>query len=401
MPKANPALSNLRGVVIAIVVAFHSSLAYLVSIPPASERFDQPPYTWQAFPVADAHRFLGLDIFCAWQDVSLMSLMFLLAGLLTGPSLQRKGCGTYLFGRLRRIGTAYALAILILSPIALYPAYATRSLSPSLSGYLEQWLALPFWPNGPEWFLWQLLALSAMAAVFDSFSPRYVEWLGKIGNWAAVRPTRLFAVLVAASISAYVPLALAFSPMRWSASGPFALQFSRPGLYFVYFFAGIALGKFVAEGDLLAPSGALARHWITWAIVAVAGFCCWAGATSLTIPSWNDAPFVARLAASAAFPIACAAGGLFLIAICVRFSGRHAVLDSLSGYAYGIYLIHYVFVVWLQYALLGAALAAPVKAAVVFCVALVASWTVMAVASRAFNGAFAFAGRRPAQPVAR
>ncbi|HEX5508534.1 MAG TPA: acyltransferase [Pseudolabrys sp.] len=398
MPKANVALSNLRGVVIVVVVAFHSSLAYLVSAP-SSVRFDQPPYAWQAFPIVDAHRFLGLDIFCAWQDVSLMSLMFLLAGLLTGPSLRRKGCGSYLFGRLRRIGIAFALAILFLSPLALYPAYATRALSPSLSGYLEQWLALPFWPNGPEWFLWQLLALSVMAAVFYFFAPRYTDWLDAIGGWAGARPARLFAILVATSLVAYVPLALIFSPMRWSASGPFALQFSRPGLYFLYFFVGIALGKFVAGGDLFTPSGPLARRWITWTIVAVAGFCCWAGMTSLTMPNWNAAPFVARLAASIAFAVACAAGGLFLIAVCVRFSGRHRILDSLSKHAYGIYLIHYVFVVWLQYALLDAALPAPVKAVIVFCGALAASWMVMAAASRVLGGAFAFSGRQPVQPV--
>ncbi|HET7850285.1 MAG TPA: acyltransferase [Pseudolabrys sp.] len=401
MPKANLALSNLRGVVIVIVVAFHSSLAYLASVPPQPPGFNQPPYTWEAFPVVDAHRFLGLDVFCAWQDISLMSLMFLLAGLLTAPSLRRKGSWTYLLNRLWRIGLPFALAILFLSPLALYPAYATRTLSPSLSGYLEQWLALPFWPNGPEWFLWQLLALSALAAAFYGFAPRYLDRLGVIGSWAGARPLRLFAILIAASMLAYVPLALAFSPTRWSVSGPFALQFSRPGLYFVYFFAGVALGKFVAGGDLFASSGPLARRWVTWAIVAVAAFCGWAGLTSLTLPDWNDAAFVARLGASIAFPVACAAGGLFLIAACARFSRRrYRILDGLSAHAYGIYLVHYVFVVWLQYALLGAALPAPLKAAIVFSGALTASWIVVAVGLRALSGAFAFSSaRHPVQPA--
>ena len=48
----------------------------------------------------------------------------------------------------------------------------------------------------------------------------------------------------------------------------------------------------------------------------------------------------------------------------VRF-GAHsdAMLDSLKANAFGMYLIHYVFVVWLQYALLPAELPALVKAA--------------------------------------
>src|SRR5581483_1276615 len=101
MSKSSLALSNLRAVVIVIVLAFHSSLAYLVNIP-KQVAFNQEPYTWEAFPIADAHRWLCFDIFCATQDVSLMALMFFLSGLLTGPSLERKGAGTYVIDRLKR-----------------------------------------------------------------------------------------------------------------------------------------------------------------------------------------------------------------------------------------------------------------------------------------------------------
>lgn len=75
MGKPNVALSNLRGVVIVIVLAFHSSLAYLASAPTQQTAFDRAPYPWQAFPIIDARRWLGFDIFCAWQDVSLMALI--------------------------------------------------------------------------------------------------------------------------------------------------------------------------------------------------------------------------------------------------------------------------------------------------------------------------------------
>jgi len=89
MSQASLALSNLRGIVIVIVLAFHSSLAYLASVPAQSARFDQAPYTWQAFPIVDTHRWIGFDVFCAWQDVSLMSSMFFLSGLFVAPGLLR------------------------------------------------------------------------------------------------------------------------------------------------------------------------------------------------------------------------------------------------------------------------------------------------------------------------
>ena len=55
-----------------------------------------------------------------------------------------------------------------------------------------------------------------------------------------------------------------------------------------------------------------------------------------------------------------------------------AWLDSLSANAYGMYLVHYPFVVWMQYALLNAPLPAIVKAAIVFAVAVASSWAMVA-----------------------
>ena len=78
MSRSSRALHNLRAVVILVVLAFHSVLAYLQWIPERSAGFDDPPYLWRAFPIVDSHRWFGFDLFCAWQDVFLMSLMFLL-----------------------------------------------------------------------------------------------------------------------------------------------------------------------------------------------------------------------------------------------------------------------------------------------------------------------------------
>src|SRR6516164_10343171 len=144
MSQANLAISNLRAIVIVIVIAFHSSLAYLASVPAQSARFDQAPYTWQAFPIVDTHRWIGFDVFCAWQDVSLISLMFFLGGLFVAPSLMRKGYWSYVTGRISRIGFPFVLVVLLLSPLALYPAYSVRTVDPSIAGFWEQWTSLPF-----------------------------------------------------------------------------------------------------------------------------------------------------------------------------------------------------------------------------------------------------------------
>lgn len=380
MSKSSIALSNLRAVVIVIVLAFHASLAYLASTPAASSAFDQAPYTWQAFPIVDAQRWLGLDLFCAWQDVSLMSLMFLLSGLFVAGSLLRKGSGTYVSDRLWRIGLPFLLAIVFLSPLSYYTAYLVRTADPSLAGFWKQWISLPSWPSGPQWFLWQLLAANALGASLYAVAPGFVVRLGRLAAWAGERPLRFFALLTAASALAYVPLALAFSPWSWSALGPFSLQLSRPAHYLVYFFAGCALGCHGVDRGVLAYDGPLARNWLAWLAAALASFMVWAGFTSMTMPSWSNAAIIAQLAASLAFPVACAAGGLFMLSLCLRFAAslRLWILDSLSANAYSMYLVHYVFVVWLQYALLDSGLFAFTKAAIVFTGALTMSWAISA-----------------------
>ena len=73
--------------------------------------------------------------------------------------------------------------------------------------------------------------------------------------------------------------------------------------------------------------------------------------------------------------MACASGCFVLLALCLRFAPeRTRILDSLSVNAYSMYLLHYVFIVWLQYALLSVALFAAGKAAIVFGGTLAMSW---------------------------
>ena len=49
---------------------------------------------------------------------------------------------------------------------------------------------------------------------------------------------------------------------------------------------------------------------------------------------------------------------------------RHPWIDNLSDNAYGIYVVHYPFVVWTQYLLLDSSMPATSKAMIVFSVSL-------------------------------
>jgi peptidoglycan/LPS O-acetylase OafA/YrhL len=73
------------------------------------------------------------------------------------------------------------------------------------------------------------------------------------------------------------------------------------------------------------------------------------------------------VAVHSTFVLSCAATSFAFLAFFLRFArSRSRLLDSLGSNSYAIYLVHYVFVSWLQYALLPATLPAIAKVAIVF-----------------------------------
>jgi len=75
-----------------------------------------------------------------------------------------------------------------------------------------------------------------------------------------------------------------------------------------------------------------------------------------------------------------------MLAMFVRFANRRVrVFDGLNDNAYGIYLVHYLFSVWLQFALLGLAVIAIIKATIVFSGTLVLSWGLVATIRRVLH----------------
>ena len=370
------ALGNLRGLVILVVLAFHSVMAYLGSLGATAFLFDDPPYKWRAFPIVDSHRWFGFDIFCAWQDVYLMSLMFFLSALFTWPSLERKGNWKFLADRFLRLGVPFVFALAVVMPLALYPVYRISAIDPSVAAYAQHYRALPFVPNGPMWFLWQLLALTIVATALHCVAPRLVAFLGWCASSADVRPGRYFIGLTLACVLAYVPLAIVFTPWDWFNHGPFAFQLCRPALYTVFYLAGLGIGAYGIERGLLAPEGMLARRWAVWLVGALTAFVLWMGLTALAMIDVKTSRLGLRVAVDASFAVACASGCFFVLAGCLRFATtRSRILASLSDNAFGIYALHYGFVVWLQYAFLGEELPAIAKAVLVFGGTLLFAWT--------------------------
>ena len=101
--------------------------------------------------------------------------------------------------------------------------------------------------------------------------------------------------------------------------------------------------------------------------------------TALTMAGPSSTSLGLQILDYLSFVLACFTSCFFVLGLVLRFAGRRLrVLDGLKRDAFGMYLVHYVFVVWLQYALLGAGLAAVVKGSVVFGGTLLLSWGTVA-----------------------
>ena len=218
------------------------------------------------------------------------------------------------------------------------------------------------------------LRLAVCAAALYKTIPGWVEALARFATGAGRYPVLFFGLLLSISALAYVPMALAFGPMNWIGKGPFSFQTSRIFLYALYFFAGIAVGANGTGGGLIEPEGRLARRWYLWLVGSM-------GASALTFPPavgaltrghpWAELGYIADFA----LVFSCATSGFAFLALFVRFARKpFVVFDSLSENSYGIYLTHYVFVIWLQYALLGASMSGLEKACLVFLGTLALSW---------------------------
>jgi peptidoglycan/LPS O-acetylase OafA/YrhL len=368
-PGYDIAIGYLRAFITLLVVAHHAVLAYHPSAPPARSLLDEPRW-WMAFPIVDSQRWAGFSALVGFNDTFFMSLMFFLSGLFVWKSLQHKGIGKFLRDRGLRLGLPFILAAALLAPLAYFPAYLVTGADSSVASFAHQWLSLGQWPSGPAWFVWLLLAFDCVAALLFLFKR----------DWMAVkirRPAVFFMFLVVVSALAYVPMTLAFGPLGWTTFGPFTFQTSRLFHYAAYFLIGVSAGAIGIQGSLFA------RRWLSWSVFALFAF----GLATIVVVSaaagYQTAPLKWGAIGGFAFVLSCAASTVAFLALFFRFARKPVrIFVSLRDNAYGVYLIHYIFVTWLQYAMLRAPLSGLAKGSLVFLGALALSWSATATLRR-------------------
>jgi hypothetical protein len=378
----NAPIGALRAFITLLVIAHHAVLTYH-PYAPAPKAFAAQPILWTAFPVVDPQKFGGFGILTLVNDLFFMSLMFFISGLFVADGLRAKGAGEFLKGRALRLGIPFVLGAGLLAPLAYYPAWLQSGGAPSFTAFADAWTHLPFWPSGPAWFLWVLLAFGAIVTAVHTLFPGVTDALGRLAHGAERKPARFLGGLVIAGLLAYLPLAMTTPFGHWTMVGPFVVQTARIGHYFIYFLAGIAVGAAGVGQGLTDPEGKLAKRWWLWQLAPIPPIVA-AVATMIVAFSPNPPPRVfLDLFGGVAFALACATLSFAALATFLRFVRKTgAVGKSLQANAYGMYLTHYVFTAWLGWMLLPQSWGGLAKGCAVFGGAVVLSWLMTMVLRR-------------------
>jgi surface polysaccharide O-acyltransferase-like enzyme len=339
---------------------------------------------YTVFGNGDSMRWLGFDLVALFCDSFFMAFMFLISGLFVHDSLARRGAADYLRHRSWRLGVPLLISIFVLIPIAYYASFLRyHSAGTTDFSFFHFWwhmLTIGPWPSGQSWFLWVLLVFDLVAAAVWSTAPQI---LNSLGQWIAAlraRPIAAFVAFSILSVVTYLPMHLAFGDGAWFQPGhyPFPIQTSRILLYPAFFFVGVGIGAVSLRTGLLAENGPIAGRWAVWLAFAVLLY----GAILLLVYAHHNwlADFYSpalwwKVAYGMAFALFNAAMPFTILATSLRLARSSlSLLDAMRPQAYGIYLLHYMFIIWLQYVMYGLALPAGVKAAGVFIGTLSGSW---------------------------
>ncbi|HET7349853.1 MAG TPA: acyltransferase [Marmoricola sp.] len=174
-------LDNLKVVLITLIIVIHAVLGYagLVEVwtyAHLRETTLSPAVELVAFILVAPFAF------------TLMALFFLVAGLFSAPSVERKGVAAYVRDRVLRLGVTYVVYVLVVQPTVTY--LLEHPLGDAPGSYWEEYLAQDGshrLDSGPLWFVGTLLVFSLGYAAWTLARRRWGD--GRRPTWSRRRVT--------------------------------------------------------------------------------------------------------------------------------------------------------------------------------------------------------------------
>ena len=353
-------IDNLRVAIIAGVIVCHVSASYAVAMPWYYEERTAGPVTQAALSAL-----FGPGVLFA------MAALFLVAGLLTPRSLERRGVRRFVAGRLLRLGIPLVASTLVLVPLtALAGALAEGETSPAGAGAFLAARSRDV-DTGVMWFVAALLVFSLAYAAVRAARSRPPARPGPLRWWHLAAAGA--AVTAGSYLVRLVWPALSVTPLHLS-------LWDWPAMATLFTFGVVA-----GERGWLDPVPDSFRRWCgALSVPAVAAAILYFAAVALTgdgrlLGGWSPQ----ALAGPAIEGVLSVVVPVWLVGWFTRRWHQHGRLALAAGRgSYGAYVLHPLLIVLLAAAFRPVATAAEVKFAAVAALGVVASFALGWAATR-------------------
>jgi len=356
-------LDNLKVLMVVGVIVVHAAIVYGVGGSFYLEDYDSMADVSVGVltTVAGVGFLFGLGAF------------FLIAGRLSGPSLDRKGPRRFVLDRLVRLGVPVLFYVVVIAPVMEYVKYRDEGGAQGFVSYAGEQLSDP--APGPTWFLEALLIFSLVYALVRALRPaRGLSSSEPLRGWQVVT--------VAVAIA---PLSFLTHLVFPYGEEHFHIQFALFPQYAILFGLGCAAGR---RGWLETLTPQLRRRCGRVGLAAVVllpvlllagGFTESDAKQDLYGGGWHwQAAGMSLLEASLAATLP-----LFLIGWSREHWTRQGPrLRQMAAAAYGAFVIHPPLIVGLALALHPAAIAAELKFALVVLGAVAGAFGITSMAVR-------------------
>jgi glucan biosynthesis protein C len=346
-------LDNFRAFTVVLVIILHTSMCYM----------SYAPTWWYVIDPENSFLFTRLVMLI---DVSIMQILFFIAGYFIIPSIQKRTTLAFLKDKLKRIGIPWIIGFVIIAPLLTYIIFLSRKIEIDFFYFYFNMFWGDWYQQSVYWFLGILLILYISFALVYRFVKRLTstEHKKKTPKWLIFITFLLFNSL------GFFLMNLLFPIDSWENIGFIIVyQPERVPLYIGYFIFGIYAYK---------------NHWgkrnskdvdlLIWgSLFMISAFSYIYIRFTFSAEIYNVILFKALNALL--FNIFCLSSLLFGYHLFNTFINNKKFLwRTLAKNSYGIYYLHPLVVYPLAYFFLDIAISIYFKTVLIIVITIVFSW---------------------------
>lgn len=360
--------------------------------------------------ITDFDRTVIFDVFYMVSNSIIMPMIFFISGLFVIPSIQKNGAGGFLKNRLVHLGIPFVLGVIFITPLLQYASFHDQE-DPMVSYgayWFEHYFPYNLSASGPFWVLWVLFFYSLILMILYLLFPGLIRGLGALVSKVVKRP-----ILFCISFLMLLIAIASITDLIWGAPWWFRVWwfFSLQGSRFLIQALFFLLGSAVMESGILHEKEWLQRFaskWFGFFMIAIVMGVAYVGfSLSFIEDGAYDSSFRKALNQKESFETLWTifidhsqlsflrtvlfsgfifSQFIFYMALGYRFLNHsNSLWRNLSLNTYGIFLLHEVPVIWLQYVLISSSLPLLIKIGVVFIVGVGGTWLIVDKVLRRFK----------------